>query len=69
MYYQIYEDRTTYLLMIDHTKKIFSLGSFKGKPKKQNKKFKEIDITAYREEISKIGVEYLLVDSNLQLQY
>ncbi len=66
MYYQIYEDRTTYLLMIDHEKKIFALGSFKGNPKKQNKKFKEIDITAYRAEISKIGVEYQYLENNLQ---
>lgn len=64
MYYQIYENRTTYLLMIDHEKKIFSVGSLKGKCK--SKKFKNIDASGYKSEISKISTDYKCIDNNLQ---
>lgn len=66
MYYQIYEDKTTYLLMIDHENKIFALGSFKGKSKRQNPKFKQIDATGYKSEISRVGIDYKCITNNLK---
>lgn len=64
-YYQLYEHGTTYLLEIDHDKKLFSVGSFKGKPQKGTK-FILIDQTAYVEQIRKIDRFYKCLDNNLQ---
>lgn len=65
-YFEIYEDKKTYLLSIDHKNKFFSVGSFDGKPKKHNDKFKTIDASGYLSEISKISSEYILTCNNLQ---
>ena len=64
-YYQIYESGTTYLLAIDHDKKVFSVGSFKGKPGGSSK-FKPIDETAYRSHITRIGVDYRCIDNQIK---
>lgn len=68
MKYQTYneEDKTTYLLDIDHEKKRFAVGSFKGKPKKKNL-YIPIDITEYKDEINKIGVDYKCTENNLTI--
>lgn len=62
-YYQIYEGGTTYLLEIDHEKKLFSVGSFRGKPKKGTR-FVTIDQTAYADHIRKINKDYQCLDNN-----
>lgn len=54
--YQIYEDRRTYLLEIDHVKKEFATGSIKGK--KNVSGYKPIDTTGYKAQILRIGVDY-----------
>lgn len=58
-YYQIYGgtgDRNTYFLEIDHDKKEFAAGREKGKVNKKG--YSPIDITAYKAEILKVGIEY-----------
>lgn len=54
--YQIYEDRKTYFLEIDHKEKIFAVGSAKGKKKKNG--YRDIDITGYKAQIMRIDVDY-----------
>ena len=66
MKYQFYEDRTTYLLDIDHEKKTFAVGSFKGKSKKKIP-YMPIDATAYRNEILKIGIDYKCISNALSV--
>ena len=63
-YYQYYEQGTTYLLEIAHDKKRYSVGSFKGKPKRGTR-FCEIDQTAYAEHIRRINVDYKCLDNNI----
>lgn len=63
-YYQLYERGTTYLLEIDHDKKLFSVGSFRGKPKRGTR-FVEIDQTAYVDHIRKIGRDYQCLDNKI----
>ncbi len=66
MKYSIYEDRTTYLLEIDQKKKTYSVGSIKGKLKRETP-YVPIDITAYKNEISKIGIDYQCMSNNLSV--
>lgn len=54
--YQVYEDGVTYLLEIDHAAKIFSLGSVDGSVKAPG--YTTVDITAYMEQIRRIGTGY-----------
>lgn len=54
--YQIYEDKRTYFLEIDHEQKTFSVGSAKGKKRKNG--YRDIDETGYRAQIMRIGVDY-----------
>lgn len=63
--YQIYEDRKTYFLEIDHEKKNFAVGSVKGKKKKRG--YRDIDITGYRAQIMRIGVDYECLSNNITL--
>ena len=62
--YQYYEGGTTFLLEIDHEQKLFSVGSFLGKPKKGTQ-FVEIDQTAYAEHIRKIDKSYRCLDNKV----
>ena len=64
LYYQYYEQGTTYLLEVDHDKKVFSVGSFKGKPQR-SARFVTIDQTAYAEHIRKIDKTYRCIDDRL----
>ena len=63
-YYQCYESGTTYLLEIDHNKKLYSIGSFRGKPKRGTR-FCNIDITAYGEHIRKINKDYQCLNNKI----
>lgn len=62
-HYQIYEDRTTYLLEIDHASKAFAVGSIKGKVNIPG--YRPIDTSAYKEQIRRIGVEYAAISNSL----
>ncbi len=64
-YYQIYEDRKTYFLEIDHEKKTFAIGSVSGK--KRKKGYSDIDITGYREQILRVGVDYKCLSNCITL--
>lgn len=59
--YQIYENKQTYFLRINHAEKNFAIGSAKGKKNKEG--YKNIDITGYKEQIMKVGVDYKLVSN------
>lgn len=61
--YQIYEDRKTYLLEVDHSKKEFAVGSIKGKKKIFG--YRQIDTTGYKAQILRIGVEYKCLSNRL----
>ena len=63
-YYQYCEGNTTYLLGVDHEQKLYSVGSFRGKPQR-NTKFVEIDQTAYADHIRRINASYLCVSNDL----
>ena len=63
--YQIYEDRRTYFLEIDHEEKTFAVGSTKGKKKKRG--YRDIDITGYRSQIMRVGVDYACLSNNITL--
>lgn len=61
--YQIYEDKQTYFLEIDHEEKTFAVGSVKGK--KRKKGYSDIDITGYKAQIMRIGVEYKCLSNSI----
>ena len=63
-HYCCYEDGKTYLLSIDHEKKVFSVSSLVG-TLQGGTKYVEIDITAYTDQIRKINRDYQCVDSGL----
>lgn len=63
-YYQCYESGITYLLEIDHGKKLFSVGSYTGKPKRGTK-FCIIDSIAYGDHIRKINKDYQCLDNKV----
>lgn len=62
-HYQIYEDKTTYLLEIDHVEKTFSVGSIKGKVTISG--YRPMDTSSYKEQIKRIGVKYVATSNNL----
>lgn len=63
--YQIYEDRKTYFLEIDHKEKTFAVGSAKGK--KNKKGCRNIDITGYKEQIARVGTDYKCLSNCITL--
>lgn len=62
-HYQICEDKTTYLLEIDHAHKTFAVGSVKGKVNIPG--YRPVDTSAYKEQIRRIGVEYAAISNSL----